>query len=249
MLVGSCNTQDGVYFGLVVQDTLAYTVGDGFQIVNIARPDSPYLLSTTAGGASGLAVRDTFAYIPDGWDTVHVYSVANPAAPHVISTVPCGVWPWDAALGDSRLYVGTSDGWGVDVYDLANPGQPVRRGRASAVTDIRRLHYANGYLYAAMWEAGVAIYETTAVGIAERERGDGRQARKGASVVRGVLFLPANGEGRVAKGELLNASGRKVLDLHPGANDVRALALGVYFVRETQAQAQAQAVRKVVKLE
>jgi len=47
---------------------------------------------------------------------------------------------------------------------------------------------------------------------------------------------------------LLDVSGRKVLELHPGANDVRALAPGVYFVREAQAQAQAQAVRKVVKL-
>ena len=168
VLVGSCVTQDGVYFGLVVQDTLAYTVGDGFQIINIARPNSPFLLSTTAAGASGLTVRDTFAYIPNGWDTVHVYSVANPAAPYVVSAVPCGVWPWDAALGESKLYVGASDGWGVDVYDLINPGLPVRRGRASAPTDIRRLQYANGRLYAAMWEAGVAIYETTATGIHEQ---------------------------------------------------------------------------------
>ncbi len=30
---------------------------------------------------------------------------------------------------------------------------------------------------------------------------------------------------------LLDASGRKVMDLQPGANDVRALAPGVYFVR------------------
>ncbi len=43
---------------------------------------------------------------------------------------------------------------------------------------------------------------------------------------------------------LLDIGGRKVLDLHPGANDVRSLAPGVYFVRE--AQAQAQAVRKIV---
>jgi hypothetical protein len=63
-----------------------------------------------------------------------------------------------------------------------------------------------------------------------------------------VLFLPSSGEGRVANGELLNVSGRKVLHLHPGANDVRALAPGVYFVRQAQAQAQAQAVRKVIKL-
>jgi hypothetical protein len=31
---------------------------------------------------------------------------------------------------------------------------------------------------------------------------------------------------------LLNVSGRKVLDIHPGANDVRALAASVYLVRE-----------------
>ena len=31
---------------------------------------------------------------------------------------------------------------------------------------------------------------------------------------------------------LLDACGRKLLDLGPGVNDVRALAPGVYFVRE-----------------
>jgi len=233
-LVGSCTTQDGVYFGLVVQDTLAYTVGDGFQIVNTARPDSPFLVSTTTGGASGLAVRDTFAYIPDGLDTVHIYSVANPTAPHVLSAVPCDVWPWDVALGESKLYVGTSDGWGVDVYDLTNPGQPVRRGRASAPTDIRRLQYAGGYLYAAMWDAGVAIFETTQVAIAEPKLGESKLSRNGASVVRGVLNLEVGSRQDTAcRAELLDVSGRKVLDLHPGENDVRTLAPGVYFVRQT----------------
>ena len=48
---------------------------------------------------------------------------------------------------------------------------------------------------------------------------------------------------------LLDASGRRVLELKPGANDVSALAPGVYFIREVQAQAQAQAVRKVVLVE
>jgi hypothetical protein len=48
---------------------------------------------------------------------------------------------------------------------------------------------------------------------------------------------------------LLDASGRKVLDLKAGANSVQGLAPGVYFVREAQAQAQAQAVRKVILTE
>ena len=44
---------------------------------------------------------------------------------------------------------------------------------------------------------------------------------------------------------LMDASGRKVLDLKAGVNNVRGLAPGVYFVRE-QVQAQAPSVRKVV---
>lgn len=171
-LVGSCVTQDGTYFGLAVQDSLAYLMSGRLQVINVARPASPVVVSSTAlGGATGIAVRDTFAYIPNGWDSVRVYSVANPASPRWLSSAPCGVWPWDAALGESTLYVATSDGWGVDVYDVSNPGLPVRTGRASAPTDIRRLHYVGGLVYAAMWDAGVAIYETETTGIAE-----GRQA-------------------------------------------------------------------------
>jgi hypothetical protein len=41
-------------------------------------------------------------------------------------------------------------------------------------------------------------------------------------------------------------TGRQVMSLRPGPNDVRHLAPGVYFIREAQAQAQAQAVQKVV---
>jgi YVTN family beta-propeller protein len=69
----------------------------------------------------------------------------------------------------------------------------------------------------------------------------------GPTIVRGVLFLEARGEMREARCELLDISGRSVLDLKPGPNDVRALAPGVYFVRqEAHAQAQAHAVRKIV---
>jgi YVTN family beta-propeller protein len=50
----------------------------------------------------------------------------------------------------------------------------------------------------------------------------------------------------LATSSLFDLSGRRVMALHPGANDVSGLAPGVYFVREAQAQAQAHAVRKVV---
>jgi hypothetical protein len=64
-----------------------------------------------------------------------------------------------------------------------------------------------------------------------------------ASVIRNVLLLPEAPSLRPqATSWLMDASGRKVLDLKAGANDVNGLSPGVYFVRE----AQAQAVRKIV---
>ncbi|MBN2464016.1 hypothetical protein JXD38_00115 [candidate division WOR-3 bacterium] len=52
------------------------------------------------------------------------------------------------------------------------------------------------------------------------------------TIVRGVLVLGAvdSRQNTACRVELLDVSGRKVLDLHPGANDVRGLAPGVYFV-------------------
>jgi YVTN family beta-propeller protein len=67
-------------------------------------------------------------------------------------------------------------------------------------------------------------------------------ARAFATVVRGVLFLPeASSHKPQAANWLLDIAGREVLDLHPGANDVRRLPPGVYFVRERSAS-----IRKVI---
>ena len=70
-----------------------------------------------------------------------------------------------------------------------------------------------------------------------------------ASVVRNVLLLPeASSRKPTAASWLVDATGRRVLDLHPGANDVSRLAPGVYFVRqELQASShKLQVVQKVL---
>jgi hypothetical protein len=75
------------------------------------------------------------------------------------------------------------------------------------------------------------------------------RATNAATIVRGVLVLGAVGsrQNMGYRAELLDISGRKVLDLKPGANDVNRLSPGVYFVRE--AGPEAQAVRKIVLTE
>jgi hypothetical protein len=67
------------------------------------------------------------------------------------------------------------------------------------------------------------------------------------TIVRGVLMMEDRGRKTEDRAELVDASGRKVLDLHTGANDVRALAPGVYFVRPASSvRRQASGVTKVV---
>jgi hypothetical protein len=74
-------------------------------------------------------------------------------------------------------------------------------------------------------------------GLAERPTPFVTSAQPMATVVRGALMLPRDmtelpgNSDRVPRPILLDAAGRKVLFLHPGANDVSRLSPGVYFVR------------------
>jgi len=86
-------------------------------------------------------------------------------------------------------------------------------------------------------------------GAEESSKPQASSSKPAATVVRSVLFLPeaVSGERSAVGAWLLDISGRKVLDLHPGANDVRSLAPGVYFVRERLAVGgERNAVHKVV---
>ena len=77
-------------------------------------------------------------------------------------------------------------------------------------------------------------------GVEDAERGEVRTPNRCPTVIRSRLLLPeTTGDGRHATGVLIDALGRGGLELRGGANDVRALAPGVYFVREALAQARA----------
>ena len=72
--------------------------------------------------------------------------------------------------------------------------------------------------------------------------------RQMATVARSVLFLPATtSTEREASSVLLDISGRQVMVLHPGPNDVGRLPAGVYFVRQASGEGrETSAARKIV---
>jgi len=89
------------------------------------------------------------------------------------------------------------------------------------------------------------------VGVSDYRLKPGTAARPAPTIVRSVLSLDERPSPSSSTSRLLDISGRKVMHLKPGANDVRALAPGVYFVREEPqaASSKPQAVRKVVLTE
>ncbi|MBM3330573.1 hypothetical protein FJY68_01820 [candidate division WOR-3 bacterium] len=67
--------------------------------------------------------------------------------------------------------------------------------------------------------------------VAEAPSDGVRTPNRGATIVRGVLRLAPSASPSSSTNHLLDISGRKVMGLVPGANDVSRLAPGVYFVR------------------
>ncbi len=76
------------------------------------------------------------------------------------------------------------------------------------------------------------------VGVVENTTPHAERIAPGRTIVRGTLTLPASGILRDRSAVLLDASGRRVLSLQSGANDVSRLAPGVYFVRAETASGQ-----------
>ena len=165
-LVGSCTSTDGVLFGLVVQDSLAYEVSAfGLWIISVSNPDSPFVVSSTQDRltAAGLAVRDTFALIPNSHESLWVYSVANASEPYPLAALQLRSRGYDIVLVDTLAWVGEVSG--MEILSIADPARPRSVAFSPTPYLVRRLAYREPYVYAAMSEAGVAVYDSVLTGI------------------------------------------------------------------------------------
>jgi hypothetical protein len=109
------------------------------------------------------------------------------------------------------------------------------------------------YAYVADDDVGLQICQFYGAGVEERGTPDVGRIVPIPTIVRGMLELPPGKPGQSTTGQslvfLLDASGRKVMELHPGPNDVSRLSPGVYFVRSAvsgERSAVGGEVRKVV---
>jgi len=136
----------------------------------------------------------------------------------------------------------------VVVYDMQRDSYVLKYPSLPYAVDLL-LNPEFGLVYVGCPDA-ILVYPDAPSGVQETPSAEMRATESGPTIVRGVLNLqPAtcNPQSDIA---LLDVSGRKVLDLHPGANDVRALAPGVYFIRGPRTEdGRPGVVRKVVLTE
>ena len=162
--------------------------------------------------------------------------------PHGVSIcVDCEGWVWCAWVAeDSTMAVSWNRGgaW----------SEPERAADADAyyshlVPDSRGVVY----LFYGRFRGFNGVRRLSRPGVEEMSPHDASVSTPAATITRGALYLPASPRPRVSA-SLHDAAGRGLMLLRPGPNDVRHLTPGIYFVRDArrQAQAQAQAVSKVV---
>ena len=241
VLVGSCVVGDATYAGMYLADTLAYVCTWPFDIVNIADPRNPYVVGSIWHGAENVFVVDSLAYLANGG--LFVYNVKDPAAPVPVDSFCDGLDARDVIALDTLAYVGCY--WdAMRVMSVTDPHNMCVVGLGAVPQTAWRIAYAAPYVYAACFDGGVCIFETTTTAV---EEGPGTQApsygiRVLGSVTDGIVTIElSEATGKEVYLQVFDIAGNRIgradaLALNRSAVtrhqvDLTGRAAGVYFVR------------------
>jgi len=193
-----------------------------------------------------VAFAGTCAYVA-GSAGLHVISVADPAHPSEVGYHDAPDRAWGLAVAGSYAYIAAGEA-GLRVISVADPTHPSEVGYYDTPDYAYGVAVSGDYAYVADFDAGLQICQFYGGGVQETMNDERATMNAVPTIVRGSLRMEDRGLRTEDRAELLDAAGRKVAELHAGANDVSGLSPGVYFAREARAhaQAQAQAVRKVI---
>jgi hypothetical protein len=136
------------------------------------------------------------------------------------------------AVDGNYVYVAASDA-GLRVVSVADPAHPAQVGYYDMPGQAWDVSVNGSLAYVTNDSLGLVICEFLGEGVQETINDEGATMNVPPTIVRGVLHLPASSVGRAASSVLLDAAGRKVMELRVGANDVSRLVPGVYFCRQT----------------
>jgi hypothetical protein len=241
-LVGSC-WFSGASSDLCLVDTIAYVAASSVRVINIKDPANPVIVGTIGvGGASGISTTDTIAYVATN-NGLYAVDIADPANPSVISSFSEPRGCWDVAVQGHLAFLGT---YRLVVVDVSDPTQMREVGYHATPTWVRKLALQDSLVYAACFNGGVCIFETTSTSavaeaspVAPKPQAFDLMPNLAARFVDVRLEVEQSTSARNVV-RFYNAAGRKVLDVpvvldrgtQPRSQrvDISALPDGCYFV-------------------
>ncbi len=237
-VVGTCNLPERSR-NLCVRDTFAYVAQGytGLIILSVAQPAAPRELGRYVSERSthGVWVEDTLAFIAEFDSGLTIVSVARPQSCYKVGSHTTAGWAYDVLVQDGIAYLSCADG--IRAFDVRNPRAPQEAGFQPTPYYGWRLVYGAPYLYVACADAGVGIYETCSVGVAEPEPPASRASLLlRPSPVRGRLLVELDRGVRMSTVRVSDVAGRTVLLSKGGQQgntaefDVGELSAGLYFV-------------------
>ncbi len=208
---------------------------DGYDVNLYTRDSEVWTYYTEAIGLDGGGCG--FAALPDRSDSIHAFWSA--ADNYFTNKLVC-----DAEILDTYTSIGAaclddSDrvqcAWVIgDVLKYALAHEPTIEVGSGSIEWCDITTDALSQPVIAYCTSDGSIYVAHGVdvaGLGGEPRGWAVHARQSkATIVRGVLFLTKISSRKPQATSLLDISGQKVMDLHPGAIDISRLAPGVYFM-------------------
>ncbi len=205
-------------FRLALRDTLLFVAdkSDGMVVLNVAHPDSITLVTiftmTDDDDVYGIDIYDTLAILGN-WDAgLFIASIADPANPQLLGSIPGRYRVRDARYMGSGFVVTAEEDSGICVYDISDPTN-IQFVTGMALGDWAwEVKPIGGGLYTvAARGSGVYIIRITPVSVEE----DGSNGRRGLIMasaiatdqIRVKFYYPVE---RSAKLELYSADGRLV---------------------------------------
>jgi hypothetical protein len=141
----------------------------GIQVVDVTDPSNPaprgFCYMGTAVGIRGVAVADTLAFATGdsaGRRGFFAVNIANPDLPRNLGFCRTNGYPFGIAVRGSYCYIGGGDTCGLLIYDVAQPGSPVRIGQLHEQGSYTRgVALSGDYVCVADNQLGLRIIDAT----------------------------------------------------------------------------------------
>jgi len=214
---------------LILRDTLLFASDSGDLVVlSVADPSSVFEVLDTAISVDDFLLRDTFLYaLPQFLGRNGIWSIGSLPEVRFIGQLATPMnQVFCATLADTFMVLGNASDL-IAVHSTTVPESPALLGTLLLKDAVRGLALAGDTLYTSLVNRYRLVRVQSGIELEPIGGVEVRPLRVWPSVAKSVLNLAGRDEAA-----LFDASGRRVLRLKSGPNDVRHLSPGVYFVSE-----------------